>query len=86
MANEKKDNKVADCILHNYELFEGPLSDLVGTATITIENREPFSFAIWGNPNGNAHEFYMYLPTFLEENDDDNLQFLYLDEMLYDII
>ena len=77
------EGQVVDCMIHSYEIRpeeEVRWDEERGYMTITIGDREPFEYAIWGGET--LEECYICLPTMLEDSDDDDLEVYSLDVML----
>lgn len=86
LSNEPAGNDSVKCILHSFELFEKETQDQSGTMKITIGNREPFEFAIWGSTADHYSDCYVCLPTMLEDSEEDELEVFSLTDMLEGMI
>ena len=82
------EGKMVDCMIHSIELRpeeEIGLSEEVGYMSITIGEREPFEYAIWGSVHDTLMECYVCLPTMIEDSDEDELENYSMDIMLQGI-
>ena len=71
-----------DCVLHSFELYPQIVGEEAGWMSITVGDREPFRYAIWGTEYDSVEEYYICLPTTLEDTEDDELETYSLDVML----
>ena len=82
------EGQLVDCMIHSIELRpkdEVGWDEEKGYMKITIGDREPFEYAIWGAADDELEACYVCLPTMIEDSDDDELENYSMDIMLQGI-